>query len=134
MHELIDGLGITTVLVQTGDFRFGGFAASKWNSNGEPFGESGNSFLFSLKYDAMIPYKIQNPDHCQLFAAPDCLAFGRKDLVLEQDFDQCSSVLENSYGIGWPEGSKEVHTFLAGADTFAADYVEVWGFFTLEPE
>jgi hypothetical protein len=134
MHELIDGIGITTVLLQAGDFKFGGFAASKWNSDGKPFSENGNSFLFSLTSDAMIPYRPQNPERCQLFATPNSLAFGRKDLVLERDFDQCSSVLGNSYGAGWPEGSKEVRTFLAGADTFAADLVEVWGFFTIEQE
>jgi hypothetical protein len=134
LHELVDGIGITAVIVQAGHFKFGGFAASKWNSSGRPFGDGGSSFLFSLTGDALIPYKGEAVDSCQLFASEESIAFGRRDLVLQGNLDRCSSVIENAYGIGLPEGSKEAHTFLAGTDTFTADQVEVWGFFTIEQE
>lgn len=47
MHQLIDNIGITCLLVKKGDFIFGGFAAAKWNCDGRPFGNGSNSFLFS---------------------------------------------------------------------------------------
>jgi hypothetical protein len=131
-HELIDGLGITAVLVQVGENRFGGFAASKWNSAGQPFGDEGCSFLFSLTHDAVIPYKGPGPERCQLFASPDVISFGHVDLVLQGDLSESSSVLENSYGVGWPEGGVEARTFLAGAEKFSPEQVEVWGFYTVD--
>jgi hypothetical protein len=135
MHTLIDDIGITAVIVQVGDRKFGGFAASKWNSAGQPFGEEGCSFLFSLTKDAVIPFKPIADDACQLFASPEAISFGREDLVFAGNFDECSSVIENSYSIGFPDGpaSVEAKTFLAGADKFAADQVEVWGFYTVDP-
>jgi hypothetical protein len=134
MHELIDGIGITVVLVQCGEFRFGGFAASKWNCDGVPFGDPSGSFLFSLSQDAMISYQNHNDEPCVLCATNDTLTFGRYDLALSGDFDRCSSELENNYGVGWARGSTEAQTFLAGQANFRADHVEVWGFFTIESE
>jgi hypothetical protein len=130
LHSQVDNVGITAVIVQVGEYRFGGFAASQWNSDGEPFGTQGCSFLFNLKEDAVIPYK-QNPKTLQLYATPDVIAFGQQDLVLAGNFDECSSVLENSYGVGFAEDSVEAKTYLAGSETFVADLVEVWGFYTL---
>jgi hypothetical protein len=132
MHTQIDGIGITAIIIQVGERQFGGFAASKWNSDGVPFGEEGCSFLFSITHDAIIPYKPDAKDACQLFATPDLISFGKQDLVLAGNFDQCSSVLENSYGVGFVEDSTEAKTFLAGADTFVAEQVEVWGFYTID--
>jgi hypothetical protein len=134
MHELIDGIGITLILVQKGQFRFGGFAASKWNCDGRPFGDASGCFLFSLSQDAIIGYQARSDDPCVLWASNDIISFGRRDLVLSGDFDECSAELENNYGVGWERGSTEAQTFLAGQSKFSADEVEVWGFFTVEQE
>jgi hypothetical protein len=131
-HKLIDGLGITVTLIQVGEFRFGGFATSKWNSSSQAFGDDGCSFLFSLTHDAVVPYKGPGPDRRALFGAPDVIAFGTEDLILQGDLSECSSILENSYGVGWPEGGVEARTFLAGAEKFNPDQVEVWGFYTVD--
>ena len=134
MHEMIDGIGITAVLVKKGEFVFGGFAAAKWNHDGEPFGEGSSSFLFSLSQDAFIPFKPRINDSCHLFATENSLTFGKYDLILEDNFDKCSAIIENSYGIGFRQGSTEAQTFLAGQPVFKADIVEVWGFFTIEQQ
>lgn len=132
MHRKIDGVGITAILVKTGEHVFGGFAAAKWNSDGIPFGENSSSFLFSITQDAFIPYRPRIKDACHLYATSDSLTFGKYDLVLADDFDKCSAVIENSYGVGFQQGSTDAKTFLAGKSTFKADIVEVWGFFTIE--
>ena len=132
MHELIDDIGITAILVKVGSHVFGGFAAAKWINNGEPFGEKSSCFLFSVTRDAFIPYRPRVEDACHLFATHDTLTFGRYDLCLANDFDECSAIIENSYGVGFKHGGNEAKTFLAGAATFSADVVEVWGFFTIQ--
>ena len=132
MHELIDGIGITAIIVKSGSYVFGGFAAAKWTSNGKPFGEKSSSFLFSLTHNAFIPYRPKVNDACHLLATPDSFTFGRYDLKLADDFDDCSAIIENSYGLGFERGGSDATTFMAGAPTFSADLVEVWGFFTLE--
>ena len=130
MHDLIDGIGITAVIVKRDDYIFGGFAGSKWNHNGENFGQSNSCFLFSLNRDAIVPYRPSIEEPYVLFAEKDTLTFGRYDLVLADNFKQCVAVIENSYGIGIPPDSEEAETYLAGIPEFAADIVEVWGFFT----
>jgi hypothetical protein len=107
-------------------FRFGGFAASKWKSAGQPFGDEGGSFLFSLTHDAVIPHKGPGPECCQLFASPDVISFGHVDLALQSDLSESSSALENSSGVGWPEGEVEELTFLAGAKKASPEQVGVW--------
>lgn len=131
MHELIDGVGITSILVKAGSYVFGGFAAAKWMNNGRPFGENSSSFLFSITHNAFIPYRPRVSDACHLYATEDSLTFGRYDLNLSDDFDECSAVIENSYGIGLEPGGNDASRFLAGVATFSADIVEVWGFFTV---
>jgi hypothetical protein len=131
LHALVDGIGITVLLVEVGESKFGGFAASKWNSTGEPFGEEGCSFLFSINKDAIIPHKASEGAY-QLLGTPDVLAFGKTDLVLCANFEECSSEIEGSYGIGLPVGSEEAKTYLAGAEKFTPDQVEVWGFYTVD--
>jgi hypothetical protein len=131
LHTLVDGIGITVIIVEVGENKFGGFAASKWNSTGEPFGAEGCSFLFSINKDAIIPYKPAEGAY-QLLATPDSLAFGKTDLVLAGNFDECSSQIEGSYGIGLPPGEEDAKTYLAGAEKFVADQVEVWGFYTVD--
>jgi hypothetical protein len=132
MHQQIDGIGITAILVKSGDYIFGGFAAAKWTNDGHPFGEKSSSFLFSISQDAYIPYRPRCADACRLYATAVSLTFGRYDLILADDFDGCSAVIENSYGVGFRPGSTEASTFLAGSPLFKADIVEVWGFFTTE--
>jgi hypothetical protein len=130
MHKMIDDKGITLVLVKANGHVFGGFAAAKWNSNGEPFGDQSSCFLFSLTNDAFIPAHGQSEEVCKLFATEDTLTFGKEDLKLASNFDQCSSHLENTYGIGMLYGGSKASTFLAGEPEFSADIVEVWGFFS----
>ncbi|OHT17648.1 B-box zinc finger family protein [Tritrichomonas foetus] len=134
MHEMIDGIGITAVLIKKDEFIFGGFAAAKWNSDGEPFGDGSSSFLFSVSQDAFIPYRGRTQDSCHLFATESTLTFGKYDLILDDNFDKCSAQIEYSYGIGFQQGSTEAQTFLAGQPVFSADIVEVWGFFTIEQQ
>jgi hypothetical protein len=85
-----------------------------------------------LNKDAVIPFKVGTPDVYQLVGTPGSIAFGKKDLVIAGDFDECSSEIEGSYGVGFTEGSDEAKTFLAGAEKFAAEQVEVWGFYTVD--
>ena len=132
MHQMIDNIGITTLLVKKGNYTFGGFAAAKWNSDGKPFGNGTTSFLFSVSLDAYIPYRPVIADACNLYATKDTLTFGKYDLILADDFDNCSAIIENSYGIGFEPGSIEAQSFLAGEPHFSADIVEIWGFFTLD--
>jgi hypothetical protein len=132
MHEMIDAVGATAVLVRTGDYVFGGFAPTKWVNDGKPFGDRSSSFLFSITRDAIIPHCPRVSDACHLLATPDTLTFGRYDIRLADDFDNCSSVIENSYGVGFEPGSHDATTFLAGSSLFRADVVEVWGFFKIE--
>lgn len=134
MHQLIDGIGITAVLIKHGDYVFGGFAAAKWNSSGKPFGDNSSSFLFSISQLSFIPYIGRKPDSCHLIATPDTLSFGKYDIILADDFDNCTAVLENSYGVGFQPESTEAETYLAGTPHFRADIVEVWGFFTIEQQ
>jgi hypothetical protein len=66
-----------------------------------------------------------------LYATPDTLTFEKYDLRLASNFDDCSAVIENSYGIGIAQGSIDEKIFLAGAPLFAADIMEAWGFFNV---
>jgi hypothetical protein len=132
MHQMIDGVGITVVLIKVESHVFGGFAAVKWVSDGRPFGENSSSFLFSITRDAFVPYQPRVADPCCLYATPDTLTFGKYDLRLAGDFDECSAVIENSYGIGFDQGSADAKMFMAGTPSFAAEIVEVWGFFNLD--
>jgi hypothetical protein len=130
MHELIDEIGITVILLQSGPFKFGGFAASKWRRNGLPFGQGSSSFLFSMTRDAHIPLKKEG--EIPLLATEDTLSFGQADLALDEAFEHCSADIEHNYGVGFEVGSQEAQTFLAGAPQFRPDAIEVWGFFTVE--
>lgn len=130
MHRQIDGKGITVILIKAGGHVFGGFAASKWNSEMRPFGENSSSFLFSIDRNAFIPAHPQSEDPVFLCGTPDSFAFGRDDLVLAGNFDRCASTIENTFGIGLEYGSEAAQKFLAGQPRFKADNVEVWGFFS----
>ena len=132
MHQCIDNVGITVVIIKKGNYVFGGFAAAKWNSDAQPFGDKSSSFLFSLNRDLFIPYRPRVEDACYLYATPDMLTFGKYDIVLAGDFNMCTAQIEKSYGIGLPEGSKEARFFFLPEKQFAADIVEVWGFFTVD--
>lgn len=132
MHQRIDDVGITCLLIRRGAQVFGGFAAAKWNHNGEPFGDNSSSFLFQVSKDAFIPFKPRVEDACALIASYETLSFGKYDLVLDNQFNNCSSRLEMSYSYGLDPKSNDPVTFLAGSQTFKADLVEVWGFFNTE--
>jgi hypothetical protein len=77
-HSLIDELGITVTHIHVGEFRFGGFAASKWNSAGQAFGDDGCSFLFSLTHDAIITSKGPGPDRRAFLGSPDVIALATR--------------------------------------------------------
>ncbi|EAX98874.1 B-box zinc finger family protein [Trichomonas vaginalis G3] len=130
IHKLIDNHGITCIVVKSGENIFGGFAASKWNTEGKPFGKGSSSFLFQLNKDAFIPNHGQTEEPVTLFATEDTLTFGKYDLALNGNLEKCSSIIENSYGVGFQYNSNKARTFLAGAPEFRADAVEVWGFFS----
>ena len=130
IHKIIDGHGITAVIIKSGENIFGGFAASKWNCEGKKFGNGSSSFLFQLNKDAFIPNRGQTEEPICLFATEDTLTFGKYDLALIGNLDRCKSTIENSYGVGFPYDSNKAKTFLAGAPEFRADLVEIWGFFS----
>lgn len=132
MHQRIDNVGITCVLVKRGSLAFGGFAAAKWNHDGKPFGENSSSFLFHVTKDAFIPYKPHVEDACALIADYETISFGRYDLVMTNQFNNCSSKLERSYSYGLDMKTNDPETFLAGTHEFKADVVEVWGFFNTD--
>ena len=130
MHQQIDNVGITAILIKRGVHTFGGFAAAKWTNDDVPVTDSPSTFLFSLTHDAFIPFRAKMLDACYMKAGRDYLSFGIKDLMLQNDFQNCSSELENSFSIGLEENSEDAKTFLAGTEKFKADVVEVWGFFS----
>ena len=132
MHKMIDDKGITLVVVRANGYVFGGFAAAKWNNDGVPFGDQSSCFLYSLTNDAFIPAHGQSEDPCKLYATEDSITFGKEDLRIAGNFDDCSSHLENTYGVGLVFGGTKAGTFLAGEPNFVADLVEVWGFFAAE--
>jgi hypothetical protein len=124
---------------------FGGYATDSWSPDGKRFGTP-KSFLFSVSLDRKIPFHGRQRDHLTqtkpqvdpetnyemplqhdcLWATQDKIGFGIKDLVLCGDFTRCVSELENSYGMGLTAGSPEAKSFLAGAEVFKAEAVEVW--------
>lgn len=130
IHKIVDGHGITCVLVKSGDNIFGGFAASKWNSDGKAFGKGSSSFLFQLNKDAFIPNRGQTEEPICLYATPDSITFGKYDLAIVGNLERCHSTIENSYGVGFAFDSQKAKTFLAGSPEFRADIVEVWGFYS----
>lgn len=130
LHRNVDGIGITAVIVKSGENIFGGFAASRWNSDGVPFGQNTSTFLFSLDKDAFIPYRGLSDEPVVLFGDQKLISFGKEDLKLVTDFNNCGSVIENNYGVGFEYDSHQARTFLAGSPSFKADVVEVWGFFS----
>ena len=133
MHKMIDEMGISLVLIKANNQVFGGFAASKWVSDGVPKREKSSTFLFQLTKDAFIPYGGQSEDPFYMLATPDSLSFGGDDLKLSGlQFDRCSSSLEHSFGLGFLYESSKAKEFMAGKHHFVPDIVEVWGFFSSE--
>jgi len=130
LHEKIDDVGITAILVKVKQHIFGGFAATKWNSKGVPFGEQSNSFLFSISKNAYLPFEPHFEDSFKLLGSQKAISFGKTDLVLSSDFDKCISIIGHSYGSDNLYDTEVSRTFLAGTPTFKADVVEVWGFYS----
>lgn len=58
------------------------------------------------------------------------IQFGLKDLVLSDDFTNCSSEVEQSYGIGLRMGGPEARSILAGSHTFKPETIEVWSIYS----
>eukprot|EP01112_Ceratiomyxa_fruticulosa_P001217 TRINITY_DN1121_c0_g2_i1.p1 TRINITY_DN1121_c0_g2~~TRINITY_DN1121_c0_g2_i1.p1 ORF type:complete len:764 (-),score=147.66 TRINITY_DN1121_c0_g2_i1:176-2467(-) len=126
LHRACDAIGPTLIVARVGDQIFGGYASTSWNTTQLPFGTS-KSFLFSLTKDTKVPYTGAR-DTCCLYGSPTSLCFGHVDLVFKDDLRNCSSDLENSYGIGLPHQSIESRSFLAGDQRFEVTALEVWAF------
>jgi hypothetical protein len=69
---------------------------------------------------------------CHLFATAQCFAFGRRDVVLDGNFDDCESTIENSYGVWFEQESEDAKTFLGGQNKFTEDVWATPEFFALE--
>ena len=52
--------------------------------------------------------------------------FGQADLLFQNDFEKCSSELENSYTYNFQQKSEEAKTFLCGTMIFKPENVEFW--------
>jgi hypothetical protein len=59
-----------------------------------------------------------------LFTSPGLLRFGKTDLVINGSLDQCTSILESSYGCGFRPQMKS--SVLAGEQKFTIDRMEVF--------
>jgi hypothetical protein len=69
-------------------------------------------FLFNLRKDAKImPSKTAAS---YLFQVNNSFGFGNNDLVLQSDFEKCSSELENCFTYNLPPKSEEAKNFLTG--------------------
>ena len=133
MHKMIDEMGITCVIIKVDNQIFGGFAATKWVTDGIPKKDKNSSFLFQITKDAFIPFAGQSEDPYYICATQDSLQFGDGDIKLGGlQFEYCSSQLENSYGLGFVYGSQKSKEFMAGKHKFVPDMIEVWGFFQTE--
>lgn len=102
------------------------------SSGQEPtFDEAGRLLLTQPDENGMptlvrIPVPRPKPfiRHDALRSGPDFLQFGLKDLVLRGDFSECSSELEQSYGLGLRPD--EARALLAGSPSFRVEAVELW--------
>jgi len=139
----------TVVVVRANGRVFGGFCDESWRTDGHTFG-SADCFLFSSTLDVKIPFvgrqvlspppaqdymdirHIDEEDMTGLRKFASCqsdkrkMQFGLSDLVLRDDLKSCSSRIESTFGLGLPKQSEETKTFLAGAETFKVDEVELW--------
>ena len=131
----------TVFILKSGDYIFGGYASSPWEMTDEPFGTP-RCFLFSLTLDLKIPYTGRARDleaeaaaqaeglqvpHEALMAGEGYIQFGAYgDLCFLGDMSECTSCLEQDYGLGLPAEGKEAKTLLAGSTTFAIDSIEIY--------
>ena len=136
----------TVIILKSGDHVYGGYADVPWGRdvkeekkttawNGAP-----KSFLFSITCDTKIPFVGRNLDpmklqqawrsrrrkrvHDGVFSGNNFISFGVNDLVIRDDLTRCSSRIEESYGVGLNE--QEAKTFLAGAENFSIDAIEIF--------
>jgi len=86
------------------------------------YDEVGNRFVSARARPKPRPYVRFDAQR----SSPAALQFGLRDLVLKEDLGECSSELENSFGVGIKPGSFEARTFLAGAPVFRPEMVELW--------
>jgi hypothetical protein len=128
-------MGPTMVIIRSGEYTFGGYASDQWKFDGRRAGNP-KGYLFSLTLDTKIPYHGRQKDSQSgimgggkqdcMWAGPDFLGFGIKDLCLRGDFRMCTSEIEHSYSVGLDIGGVEAKSFLAGSNVWVADEVEVW--------
>lgn len=114
------------VLLYFAGERFGGFASDTWElSKTRNFGDVKSCFLFNLKKDIKIPC-MKNTNTCLFSNGNGAFGFGGTDLVFTNDFERCSSELENCYTFNLQGRPEECKTLLAGAMTFKPENVEFW--------
>jgi hypothetical protein len=122
------------IIITSGEYTFGAYLSTPLVLTGLWAG-SPASFLFSSTLDIKIPYhgervpNIDKPDpsHCYGFYADiDQLVIGNGDLVIDQNLMNGSSELEGCYGVGMGAASHDAKHFLAGAQGFEIDDLEVW--------
>ena len=83
--------------------------------------------MFSVTKNVKIP-SLEREGTIHLWASPNSITFGKIDLCFEDDLRNCSSEIENSYGVGLKPKSQEAKSFLAGRHQFEVNVLEVWGF------
>jgi len=114
------------VLVYFSGEKFGGFANEAWDlSKTRNFGDTKSCFLFNLKKDAKIPC-MKNANTCLFSNGNGVFGFGGTDLVFANDFERCSSELENCFTFNLQGKSDESKTLLAGVMTFKPENLEFW--------
>ena len=137
-------VGPTVIICKAGGNVFGGYASEQFRSDETSFGDS-KTFLFSISHDIKLPFhgrkllplppnivgddipmEAASTTTPSLRAGSDYIQFGVNDLVLRKGFSNCSSDLENSFGVGMRRGSDESKALLGGAQTFAVDEIELY--------
>lgn len=112
--------------------------ARELNNGAEPtFDEAGRLLVKQIDPTTglvnVIPVPVLRPKpfvrHDCIKSNPESIQFGLTDLVLTGEFEECSSDLEHSYGIGLR--TDEARSFLAGSTKFRAEMIELWAISSL---
>lgn len=104
-------LAPSVLVLQSGDFIFGGFIATPWRSDGTRFGNP-KGFLFSITLDLKFPYHGRQRDsrstnHGMSTVQHDCvlvthnfMQFGLKDLTMEANLQGYTHIAQRR-SAGW---------------------------------
>jgi len=134
-HQYCDGKMNTVVLVEVGNFVFGGFALAKWNEASSTYvPKNDKAFLFSLCNPTNTHLGVKFPNtgnsiYCNPGYGP---TFGAgHDFYVSSGANQNDSSYTNlghcySHPAGLAYGSNEIQTFFCGSYTFRPTNVEVF--------